>query len=82
MMDADGLIELMSQGGKAGQGGTFRLGTVDPDYVAGRPKIVFDGETTASGKQYPYLSGYSPGANDKVLLAAVSGGYVVIGKIV
>lgn len=56
----------------------YRLGTIDPAYVSGNPKIVFDGETTASAKQYLYLSSYTPKANDRVLLLKVSGSYVVI----
>jgi hypothetical protein len=63
------------------QPSNFRLGKIDPAYTSGRPKIIFDGETTASGKQYPHLASYTPAANDRVLLAAVSGSYVVLGKI-
>lgn len=61
---------------------TFRMGTIDPAYSAGRPRIVFDGESAASTKQYPYVSSYTPAKNDKVLLANVAGTYVVLGKIV
>lgn len=60
----------------------FKLGKIDPAYTSGRPKIVFDGESSASTKQYPYMASYAPVANDRVLLAMVSGSYVVIGKIV
>lgn len=51
---------------------------VDPDYTSGRPRLIFDGETAVSGKAYPYLSSYTPQANDRVML--VKG--VIIGKIV
>lgn len=60
----------------------FRLGKIDPAHTTGRPKIVFDGEITASGKQYPYLASYTPAASDRVILALVSGSYIVLGKIV
>lgn len=60
----------------------FRLGRIDPAYSSGRPKIVFDGETTASTKQYPHISSYSPVAGDRVLLAKVAGSYVIIGKVI
>lgn len=63
------------------QPSNFRLGKIDPNYTTGRPRIVFDGESVASGKQYPYLSSYTPAANDRVLLALVSGSYIVLGKI-
>lgn len=60
----------------------FRLGKIDPAYSSGRPRIVFDGETAASTKQYPYLSSYIPVAGDRVLLARVAGSYIVIGKVI
>lgn len=53
---------------------------IDPGYVSGRPSVVFDGEETISGKQYPYLSSYVPAPNDVVLLARVSGTFVILGK--
>ena len=60
----------------------YRLGKIDSEYSSGRPKVVFDGETTASEKQYPYLDSYAPAANDRVLLMRVSGSYIVIGKVI
>lgn len=60
----------------------YRLGKIDSAYSSGRPKIVFDGETTASEKQYPYLISYTPAANDRVLMAKVAGSYIVIGKVI
>jgi hypothetical protein len=60
----------------------YRLGKIDPVYSTGRPAIVFDGEATASEKQYPYLSSYTPTANDRVLLLKVSGSYIVLGKVI
>lgn len=60
----------------------FRLGKIDPAYSSGRPKIIFDGETTASEKQYPRLASYTPVAGDRVLLAKVAGSYVILGKVI
>lgn len=60
---------------------TYRIGKIPLSYTSGRPQIVFDGESAASTKQYPYLSSYPPKAGDKVLLAYVGGTYVVLGKI-
>lgn len=58
-----------------------RLGKIDTEYLSGRPRIIFDGETTVSTKQYPYLASYSPVAGDRVILEKVGGTYVVMGKI-
>jgi hypothetical protein len=55
-----------------------RLAKVDPNYSSGRPSLVFDGETTATIKKYPYLSSYTPVANDRVMI--IKG--VIVGKIV
>ncbi len=59
----------------------FRLGKVD-SVSGGLPAILFDGEETASGKLYAKLSTYSPSTGDRVLLAKVSGTYIVLGKVV
>jgi hypothetical protein len=56
----------------------IQFARVDPNYISGRPCLIFDGESTVSGKAYPYLSSYTPAANDRVML--VKG--VVVGKII
>lgn len=58
----------------------FKLGKVDPAYTGGRPRIIFEGETAASNKAYPYLASYTPAANDVVLLCRVGNSYVILGK--
>lgn len=60
----------------------YKLGKIDPTYSSGRPKIIFDGETIASTKQYPYLGSYTPVAGDRVLMLLVAGSYVILGKII
>lgn len=58
----------------------FKLGKIDPGYVSGDPKILFDGETTVSVKKYKTIN-YSPIANDRVLLVRLAGTYLVLGKV-
>ncbi len=60
---------------------TFKLGTVDDLFPNGTAKVKFDGEETASEKQYAYLSGYAPVVNDRVLLAYCGGTYIILDKI-
>lgn len=60
---------------------SFKLGIVSSLFPDGKGKIKFDGEDTASEKKYPALSTYIPVVNDRVLLAMVSGTYVILGKI-
>jgi hypothetical protein len=58
------------------------IGTIDPAYTSGRPRVLFDGETVLGGKTYPYLASYTPVASHRVLLAPVGTGFVVLGRIV
>lgn len=78
-MNAQDFVALISTLNK--NTAQLSLGKIDPAYATGRPKIVFDGDTSASGKAYPYLSSYTPSANDRVLIANVGGSHVVLGKI-
>lgn len=82
-MKADEFVTLISSlNAKEKQEKPFSLGTIDPAYSgSGRPKVIFDGSTTASSKTYPYLSSYTPRANDRVILANVGGTHVILGKI-
>lgn len=59
-----------------------RLATVNPAHASGRPRVTFDGETTLSGKAYPYLSSYVPAGGDRVLMIPAGSSYVIIGKVV
>lgn len=60
---------------------TFKIGTVTDKFANGTAKIKFDGEDTASEKQYSYLARYAPTVGDRVLLAVVSGTYIILDKI-
>lgn len=71
-MDAQEFLEIMQQKPKS----TFRFGTI----VDG--KVQFDGEDIPSQKVYKRLSNYTLTDDDRVLLAKVSGTYVILGKIV
>jgi hypothetical protein len=62
-------------------GTSFLIGTIPASYTAGRPTITFDGEGVASVRTYPYLSSYTPVAEDRVLIAVVGHSGVVLGKI-
>lgn len=59
----------------------FRLGVVSELFESGKGKIMFDGETIASGKEYSSLN-YTATIGDRVLLAVVKGTYVILGKVV
>lgn len=60
----------------------FALATIPGSYTSGQPTLIFDGETTATTRQYPRLASYTPAANDRVLVALVGHGAVILGKVV
>jgi hypothetical protein len=60
----------------------FRIGKIPATYTSGRPMVQFDGESTISTRIYPYLGSYTPAANDRVLIATVGHGWVILGKII
>lgn len=59
----------------------IKLGTVTELFPNGTAKVRFDGDESASAKQYAYLSNYKPAVADRVMMAAVAGTYVVLGKL-
>jgi hypothetical protein len=59
-----------------------KLGTIPATYTTGKPTVQFDGESSASTKQYPYLASYTPTAGDRVLLLRVGTGWVIAGKVI
>jgi len=81
MMDPAQFLDIMrpDSGNKSP---IFRLGTIPANYVSGRPRIQFDGESIASTRTYPYLASYTPVANNRVMVATVGHGGVVLGKII
>lgn len=79
------LLAALSGGkpqGKPGKKGCeLRFATIDPAYTTGRPKLIFDGETTAGAREYPYLDSYAPAAGDRVAVLVGNNSGVVVGKI-
>lgn len=59
----------------------FRIAVIDSSYTTGDPLVTFEGETTMSGKPYPYISTYTPRANDRVVLAPLGTSYIIVGAI-
>lgn len=51
-------------------------------YVSGKGwTLVLDGQTAASAKNYKRLDGATLSAGDRVLVAKLSGTFVILGKI-
>jgi hypothetical protein len=58
-----------------------RYGTVDSSYTSGAAQVRLDGQGGVTGP-YKYISGYTPAANDRVvLLWDYVGSYVISGKL-
>lgn len=60
---------------------TIKLGTIDPNYISGAPRVIFDGETQATGKGYPYDTNYDPRPGDRVYLFSVGSSYIIGGSL-
>ncbi|GAB6171986.1 hypothetical protein JCM15765_14640 [Paradesulfitobacterium aromaticivorans] len=81
MMKPEEFIGFLQQG-QGRDSSVFRLGAIPTGYVSGRPQVQFDGESTTSTRTYPYLSSYTPAAGERVLVAMVGHGGVILGKVV
>lgn len=59
-----------------------RFGTIPAGYVSGRPTVLFDGESAASTKTYPYLASYAPAVGNRVALVRAGATWLIIGRVV
>ena len=60
---------------------SFKLAIVVALFENDTAKIKFDGEEGPSEKQYAYLNSYTPKISDRVLLGAMGGTYIILGKV-
>lgn len=70
-------IELIKEmiGDGTNKNKPFRLGTIQNN------KVKFDGENTVSNKSYTKLNDINLTDGDRVLLASISGTFIILGKI-
>lgn len=80
MIQPEEFFEILQEG--ATDENLVKLGTIDPAYTSGRPKIKFDNESAISSKSYPYFSSYTPIAGDRVMLIKAGHTWVVMSKII
>jgi len=81
MNEIPGAVEVLKQARNIESPPNFKMGKVSALFANSTAKVSFDGEGAASEKQYSYLSSYKPVVNDRVLMAYVSGTYIILGKI-
>jgi len=60
----------------------IKFGYIDENYTTGKPKVLFDGEDAVSTKAYPYLSSYTPVANDRIMCLQKGSVIVVVSKVI
>lgn len=77
---ADLLIQNQSAG-NAAQPVELRLATIANYNSSTGSTLIFDGETEPTTKRYKRLYSYSGAANHRVLVAKVSGTYIILGRI-
>lgn len=80
-MATNGLLKLLDENYKNND---FRFvqGTIDPNYLNGKPSILFDDSNVVSTATYPYLESYIPEAGDRVLCLQKGLKTIILGKIV
>ncbi len=78
-MKVEAFLNAIQQ--SSGASPSFCLATIAAGYVSGRPAVVFDGESIATTRLYPYLASYAPQAGDRVLIALVGHGGVILGRV-
>lgn len=78
---SDFLAMMKAISAPAETGARVRLGTIDPAYVGGNPKVTFDGEGALSGRGYAYLDSYLPWPGDRVALIEVGSTWLIVGSI-
>lgn len=59
----------------------LRLATVANYSSSNGSTLIFDGETEPTTKRYKRLYSYSGAANHRVLVAKVSGTYIILGRV-
>lgn len=74
--------QVIDERTRAGELMEGRLGTIDPAYSTGAPKVIFDGEDAVSGRTYMRLASYTPVAGDRVELLRFGSTWVIQGKVV
>lgn len=75
------LIIQQQNAGNAAQPVELRLATVVDYNSTTGSTLLFDGESTATTKRYKRLYSYSGAANHRVLVAKVSGTYIILGRV-
>ena len=80
-MARSGLLGLLDENYKNND---FRFvqGTIDPNYLSGKPSILFDDGTLMTSATHPYLESYTPVAGDRVLCLQKGLKTIILGKIV
>lgn len=75
------LIIQTQNAGNAPQPVELRLATVANYNSTTGSTLIFDGEAEPTTKRYKRLYSYSGAANHRVLVAKVSGTYIILGRV-
>lgn len=75
------LIIQTQNAGNAPQPVELRLATIANYNSTTGSTLIFDGETEPTTKRYKRLYSYSGAANHRVLVAKVSGTYIILGRV-
>ncbi len=74
------LVGKETTAGKTPQPIELKLATV-VSYSSSGSTLLFDGETTPTTKKFKKLYSYSGASNHRVLVAKISGTYIILGRV-
>ena len=77
----DLVLQTVEKAGTEAQPVELRLATVANYNSTNGSTLIFDGETEATTKRYKRLYSYSGASNHRVLVAKISGTYIILGRI-
>ena len=75
------LIPKEASAGSSAQACELRIATVADYNSSSGSTLKFDGESSATSKRYKRISGITFATGNRVLVAKVSGTYVIIGRV-
>ena len=75
------LIAREPGAGSTAQPVEFKLATVVSYDASNGSTLLFDGESTATTKRYKRLASWGGAAGHRVLVAKISGTYIILGRV-
>lgn len=77
----DLVLQPIEKAGAEAQPVELRLATIASYNSTSGSTLIFDGETEPTTKRYKRLYSFNGAANNRVLVAKISGTYIILGRV-